>query len=549
MMTLLSRVSGQVRAILLVLAIGATGMVADAFDVANNIPASLNLILTGGIFNAILVPQFVKAKRFKNADERINKLLTLALCFMFAVTLILTVGASVAISVISSPQWTAQQFNLAVFFGFICMPQVFFYGLFTLLGQVLAAKERFGMLGFAPVVNNIVSCAVLVFYILLTGGQAGDGANINALTIGEVLLLGVGSTAGIAAQALILIIPLKRIKFKFRLVFGVHGFGLRKVAKLALYSFLSILIEQVSSLFIVSLVSGAPAEAAKRYNLAGEQLLAIGGNAAWSNALIIYIIPHSLITVSLVTALFTALTKQASKGNTTEVARQYIRGSCINIFAINFFTFLFIVLALPIVRTLIPSASQVGALAIATGVVALSTKLVVAGLSQMTTRVFFAYEKTKWYFLIDLPEQILQIALCLIAVAIVPPELWLFALGLASSVSLWLGTFACIFVVHKRILAGHADIKKITATLFKTSIAGGASGVVLHILQCAWTHQPVLSFPSIGFIGSSWPESLAQCVVGTLIMGAVYYAVCIMLRVPEAKELLDKLPRTILRRR
>ena len=60
--TLVSRVLGLAKTILLTVAIGVTiGGAADAFDVANKIPNNLYMLLAGGVLNAVLVPQIVRA--------------------------------------------------------------------------------------------------------------------------------------------------------------------------------------------------------------------------------------------------------------------------------------------------------------------------------------------------------------------------------------------------------------------------------------------------------------------------------------------------------
>ena len=53
---------------------------------------------------------------------------------------------------------------LATAFAYWCLPQLFFYGLYSLLGEVLNARSAFGPFMWAPVLNNIVAIAGLVGY-------------------------------------------------------------------------------------------------------------------------------------------------------------------------------------------------------------------------------------------------------------------------------------------------------------------------------------------------------------------------------------------------
>ena len=92
--TLTSRILGFVRNALLAVALGATASgAADAFNTANALPTQLYNLLIGGILNAVLVPQIVRALRQKNGDELVNRLLTAAGTLILAVTVLLTIAA------------------------------------------------------------------------------------------------------------------------------------------------------------------------------------------------------------------------------------------------------------------------------------------------------------------------------------------------------------------------------------------------------------------------------------------------------------------------
>lgn len=61
--TMVSRVLGFVRNALLAVAIGSTALVADIFESANTIPNIIYMLLAGGVFNVVLVPQLIKAAK------------------------------------------------------------------------------------------------------------------------------------------------------------------------------------------------------------------------------------------------------------------------------------------------------------------------------------------------------------------------------------------------------------------------------------------------------------------------------------------------------
>lgn len=144
--TFASRLLGLVRSpILLGAVVGMTSPVANAFDIANTIPNFLYMIIVGGLVNAVLVPAIVRASKESNDGGAafINKLLTMTIVALGGITLVLTLGAPLVVKIFAatmSPEW----YSLTVAFAVWCLPQIFFYGLYTVLGQILNARENFG---------------------------------------------------------------------------------------------------------------------------------------------------------------------------------------------------------------------------------------------------------------------------------------------------------------------------------------------------------------------------------------------------------------------
>ena len=66
------------------------------------------------------------------------------------VTVVAVAAAPLIVSLYATSSYSQQQVDLAVAFARYCLPQIFFFGLYTMLSQVLNARERFGMPMFAP---------------------------------------------------------------------------------------------------------------------------------------------------------------------------------------------------------------------------------------------------------------------------------------------------------------------------------------------------------------------------------------------------------------
>jgi len=163
--TVLSRVLGIVRAILLAAMIGVTTNAADAFGVANQLPNNVYAIIVGGVLNAVLVPQIVRARSHADGGKGyIDRLLTMAISVFAIITVLTTLAAPLLVSVYTTG-WSSSQLALATAFAYWCLPQLFFYGLYTLLGEVLNANSKFGPYMWAPVLNNVVAIVGMAIFV------------------------------------------------------------------------------------------------------------------------------------------------------------------------------------------------------------------------------------------------------------------------------------------------------------------------------------------------------------------------------------------------
>src|SRR4029453_13708188 len=188
----------------------------------NTVPNALYILLAGGILNAVLVPQITRAARQPDGgQEDIDRLPTMATTLLFLITLGVTLAAPFLIRLYATEKWTDDQVALGTAFALWCLPQVFWYGLYTLLGQVLNARGSFGPFMWAPVVNNLVGIAGLLWFISVPGT---GHRPISEWTPGTIALLSGVATLGVVAQALVLIPFLRRAGVGYTPRWGLRGF-------------------------------------------------------------------------------------------------------------------------------------------------------------------------------------------------------------------------------------------------------------------------------------------------------------------------------------
>jgi putative peptidoglycan lipid II flippase len=311
--TVFSRASGFIRSALLVVALGG-GLRADLFSIANTLPNMVYILLAGGIFNAVLVPQLVRRIKADadGGDAYASRVITLSALFLGLVTVLLVVLAPLLLRVYLSdrllePDRVAHLESIVNLTRW-CLPQVFFYGMYVLVGQVLNARGRFGPMMWAPIANNVISVGILAAY-LVVWGPVGDGAGRGeALGSAQEVLLGLGSTLGIVAQCLVLLPYLRASGFTYRPRFDFRDPELRHTLSLGVWTVLFVVATQTAYLVVVKLASGGTAGD-------GEGT----GYTVYSASLLIMMVPHSIVTVSLATAILPRLSSYAHEGRLADL--------------------------------------------------------------------------------------------------------------------------------------------------------------------------------------------------------------------------------------
>jgi putative peptidoglycan lipid II flippase len=214
--TLLSRVTGFVRDIAMAAIMG-TGVVADAFVVAQRLPNHFRAIFGEGAFNSAFVPNYAKA--LESRGQPAATLLAGRLLTLLAVTL----SAITALALVFMPQLVAllapgfpdepAKFALAVTLTRITFPYLLFVTLVTLVSGVLNAADRFAAAAAAPILLNVsVVAALAVAFLFPTAGHAAAWGVAAAGVLELALVVVAARRAGVmpAPRAIVLDADMKR---------------------------------------------------------------------------------------------------------------------------------------------------------------------------------------------------------------------------------------------------------------------------------------------------------------------------------------------------
>lgn len=308
--TIISRITGVLRDVAAAAALGFY-LVSDAFSLGNSLPTIVYILIIGGALNAVFIPQLVR-RMSEDEDQGkayADRLITLIVTALLLLSIIAVLAAPLIVDLYTPSDYPTKEFDLAVAFARLCLPQVLFYGIYSILGQVLNARGRFGAPTFAPIANNVIAIATFLLFIAVAGtSAAADGE----LTTQQILILGIGTTLGVIAQAIILLPVLRRSGFHWKPRFDWKGAGLGKAGALAMWTIGLVLVNQATYVVITRLATQANVDAAAAGTVAA-------GLTTYQKAHLVFMLPHSVITISIVTAMLPALSRIAHAGELRRV--------------------------------------------------------------------------------------------------------------------------------------------------------------------------------------------------------------------------------------
>ena len=531
--TVVSRLSGFVRSTLLMAALGAQ-LHADVFNIANTIPNMLYILLAGGVFNAVLVPQLVRAMRNDpdGGEAYTNRIVTLAALFLGVVTVLLIVAAPWVMSLLMDPAFQQEclrdQRESVIDFARYCLPQVFFYGMFVLLGQILNARGKFGPMMWAPIANNIISVAVLITYLLVFG-PAKD--LFGGFSPGQELLLGIGATVGIAAQFLVLVPYLRQVGYSFRPRFDFLHSGLSHTLRLGVWTVLFVIVNQIAYAVVVRLASSGTASV----GCDGRTISEATGYTVYSGAFLIVMVPHSVITVSLATAILPGLSARAADRDFAGLARSLAETMRTALAVVIPFALLLPFLAGDIANVVWGH----GATADGYELFVPSLTLFGIGLAFFTVhylmlRGFYALERTDVVFWIQCAVAATNIVVAVVLVTVVESLATAPALVLAYSSSYVVGAALSYGLLRRRL--GGLDSARLVRFLVRLLIASG-----LAAAAAAGTAYLVHRLVGLG----PWTSALVSAVLVTAVGGAVLVGCARAMRLEELTSMIDTVTRRL----
>jgi putative peptidoglycan lipid II flippase len=508
--TLLSRVTGLVRVLVLAYALGKFTL-ADTYNLANTTPNIVYELVLGGVLSATLVPLFVD--HLARGDERATSaVFTVTLTALIGLTVVAMVAAPLIArlyAIDTSGSQRSAQIHVMVLFTLAFMPQMIFYGFTALATAVLNAHRRFVAAAFAPVVNNVLVIAVLLAFAARIADDRAAWTDVARIRddVGMLVLLGVGTTAGIVAMALVLVPALRRAQVRLRPVFEWRHPAVITMLRLSGWTVAYVVTNQIALLFVLVLAKSGDA----------------GDVSAYIYAYAFYQLPHGLLAVSIMTTMTPELARRVTAGDEPGLRRDFALGLRYLVVLVLPASVLFVVLAQPMVGVLaIGNFSAADAAVTADVLQAMAISVIGFSIYLYALRLFYAFHDTRTPFFLNLFENVVNVVL---AIALFP------TFGVRGLALAWTGAYLLAAVVT--LLAVRRRVGRIQGT----AVVGTAWRAALASLALALVAAPVAEV-----IGH---ESAAKAVAATVVAAALgvvaYLAVLALLRTEELGAVLQVL--------
>ena len=299
-----------------------------------------------------------------------------------------------------------------------------------------------------------------------------------------MLLLGLGSTLGIAVQAAVLIPFLRAVGYRFRPRWDFRHTGLGKTFRLAKWTLGFVLVSQAAFVVVSRLATGAT----------------VGGQGAglfsYATAHAVWILPHSLITVSLATAMLPAASRLAAAGDRAGVAAETMRTVRLAVTVLLPAAVAFCVLGLPLAHLIFGfGAGADDASFVGTALMAMAVGLVPFTIQYVFLRAFYALEDNRTTFFLQCLIAAANVGLALLAVLLINrPSLVATGLAAAYSVAYLIGVQVTFRVLRRRLpdLNGEILVRHCVRLLLAVAPAAAAAWLICWVITARWTSQIAL---------------------------------------------------------
>jgi putative peptidoglycan lipid II flippase len=513
--TLISRITGFARIVLVAAILGAA--LSSAFSVANQLPNLVAALVLEATFTAIFVPVLARAER-DDADGGaafIRRLVTLATTVLLVATLLSVATAPLLVRLMLGREPAVNE-ALTTAFAYLLLPQVIFYGLSAMFMAILNTRNVFGPPAWAPVINNVVAVATMGVYLAVPGPLSVDPVRMGNA---KLLVLGIGTTLGVIAQAGVLLAAIRQHRISLRPLWGIDE-RLKRFGAMAAAMVCYVLISQLGLVVTNQIASTAAASGPAIYNYTWQVLM----------------LPYGMIGVTVLTVVMPRLSRNAAADDIPSVLADLSLASRLTLITL-----------IPTVALMTVGGRAIGSALFAYGnfgeldasylgaAIALSAfTLIPYALVLLQLRVFYAREQPWIPIVIIVVVTTVKIIASLLAPYITDnSDLVAGYLALANGVGFLAGAIAGYHLLRNTLkpsgghLLGIAEVRTILVTATASLLAG----------LTAYLVDQLMGLNRLTAFGGG-AGSLLRLFVLAVIMLPIFAVVMLRAKVPEAQAVL-----------
>ncbi len=494
MATLLAKLCGMMRDIVMASLYGTDTNAAIAFSTASRIPLLFFDIALGSAVTSAFIPIFNEYLA-KNEKEKAMQFSNQFISLVVLITLLM-----VGLGIVFSRQFIwliaggldADKLQLASQLVVILFPTIFFTGLAYCFVGVLQSYGEF----YIPSIISLVSNGLLVLYLLVFGDKFG----IHGVAVAMLCAW--------ATQCLVQLPSLWKIRYRFKPSISFRSEGIRRACKLALPIIISTWMQPINTMVNIRLASGLNG---------GEAVTALD----YANKL--YIILVGVFTFTVTNLIFPSLSRASATDDTRSYREIITKALRYIVFIIAPIMVGFLILSKPIIRlfyernAFTEQSTQLTSLAL----FCYSLGMLGYGIQEISNKGFYALHNGKTPMKVAFAGIAVNISLSILFV--LGFRIGLGGLALAASIAANVIGFTLLWLLHRKV--GNLLDRTMAAFFARIAVCVLAMGAGVYA-----AYQAVLQVSANKLVVLFCPV-----VVGVVL----YFGLCLLLRVPELTDLID----------
>lgn len=477
-LTLLARLAGFGRTLVFTNTVGA-GSTGDTYQAANTVPNIVFEVVAGGALASLVVPMLAGGIAVGDR-EQVRRTASALLGW----TLLVLTPLAVAIAVLAEPiarlllgSGDDAEVELAARFLLVFAPQVVLYGIGIVLTGVLQAHRRFAGPAIAPLLSSLVVAAAYLTFAAI--GGAGD---VDDLSTPAELVLSVGTTLGVVALSLSLLVPLRGLRLGLRPALRFPVGAAPRVRRLAVAGVLTLAGQQLVAAVAIRLAADGPD----------------GTQVVYAAGLTLFLVPWAALAVPLATSAYPGLAERADAGDETGYRRALAPVTVLAVAAAAVAAALLVAVAGPMARVFLTGAPDPVVAALRDTIIAFAPGLPGYALVAVLTRALYARGLWKAPTVCVVGGWLLAVAADVVLARVLPEEDRALALGAGHSLGVTVAG-VCLLVAVART-AGPAALAGL-GRVGPAALAGSAlaaAGGLLAVRALDADPVPAGLFPAVG---------------------------------------------------